>query len=113
MSRLRPNGPGGAHDRACGNQREILPLGGPLPPERMPGTSFQVLQPGFLVCQDVRWVAFFPPQPATPGHTLVIPREHVPDVWSLDQSLGADLMSAVVRVGRAIRLAVTPAGMNS
>lgn len=30
------------------NQREDLPLGTPLPSERMPGASFQVLQPGFL-----------------------------------------------------------------
>lgn len=65
-----------------------------------------------IICEDVSWVAFFPTEPATPGHTLVVPREHVPDVWSLDHALGADLMSAVVRVGRAIRSAVTPAGMN-
>jgi len=65
-----------------------------------------------IICQGPNWVAFFPSEPATPGHTLVIPREHVPDLWSLDTALGADLMSAVVRVGRAIRTAVTPAGMN-
>ena len=65
-----------------------------------------------IICEGPSWVAFFPPEPATPGHTLVIPREHVPDLWSLDPALGADLMSAVVRVGRAIRTAVTPAGMN-
>lgn len=65
-----------------------------------------------IICEDASWVAFFPSEPATPGHTLVIPREHVPDVWSLNPDLGADLMSAVVRVGRAIRSAVTPAGMN-
>jgi histidine triad (HIT) family protein len=65
-----------------------------------------------IVCEGAGWVAFFPSEPATPGHTLVIPREHVPDVWSLNADQGADLMSAVVRVGRAIRSAVTPAGMN-
>lgn len=65
-----------------------------------------------VVCEGAGWVAFFPPEPATPGHTLIIPREHIPDVWSLDTDLGAELMSAVVRVGRAIRSAVTPAGMN-
>lgn len=65
-----------------------------------------------VVCEGQAWIAFFPPEPATPGHTLVIPREHVPDVWSLDPSLGAELMSAVVHVGRAVREAVTPAGLN-
>lgn len=65
-----------------------------------------------IICEGATWVAFFPPDPATPGHTLVIPREHVADIWSLDHALGADLMDAVVRVGRAIHTAVTPAGMN-
>lgn len=65
-----------------------------------------------IVCAGPSWVAFFPSEPATPGHTLVVPRAHVPNVWSLDDALGAELMSAVIRVGRAIQNAVTPAGMN-
>jgi histidine triad (HIT) family protein len=65
-----------------------------------------------IVCEGPSWVAFFPPEPATPGHTMVIPRNHVPDVWSLEPDLGADLMTAVVRVGRAVREALSPAGMN-
>ncbi len=65
-----------------------------------------------ILCAGKTWVAFFPSEPATPGHTLVVPRQHVPDVWSLDPDLGADLMSAVIQVGLAIRSAVTPAGMN-
>jgi histidine triad (HIT) family protein len=65
-----------------------------------------------IVCEGESWVAFFPDEPATPGHTMVIPRQHVPDVWALDPDLGAELMAAVVRVGRAVRKAVTPAGMN-
>ena len=34
-----------------------------------------------MVCQGTDWVAFFPFNPATPGHTLVIPRAHVADFW--------------------------------
>lgn len=65
-----------------------------------------------IICDGPTWVAFFPTEPATPGHTLVVPREHVPDLWSLNRDLAADLMNAVVKVGRAIRVAVTPMGMN-
>jgi histidine triad (HIT) family protein len=65
-----------------------------------------------VVCEGENWVAFFPREPATPGHTLVIPRSHVPDVWSLDSRLGGELMAAVVRVGRAIQTALVPEGMN-
>ncbi len=65
-----------------------------------------------IVCAAPSWVAFFPKNPATPGHTLVIPRDHVPDVWALEAKLAGELMNAVVQVGRAIRSAVTPAGLN-
>lgn len=65
-----------------------------------------------IVCEGEGWVAFFPLSPATPGHTLVIPRVHVADLWKLDDALGADLMAAVIRVGRAIEAALSPEGMN-
>jgi len=57
-------------------------------------------------------MAFFPPNPATPGHTLVIPRVHVADLWQVDPPLASDLMAAVIRVGRAIETALSPEGMN-
>lgn len=65
-----------------------------------------------VVCERCQWVAFFPPEPATPGHTLVIPRVHVPDLWSADAELGAELMEAVIQVGHAVENAVNPEGMN-
>jgi len=65
-----------------------------------------------VVCEEESWMAFFPLNPATPGHTLVIPRVHVADLWKLDPPLGADLMAAVIRVGRAIEEALTPEGLN-
>jgi histidine triad (HIT) family protein len=65
-----------------------------------------------VVCEGKSWIAFFPLSPATPGHTLVIPRSHVADLWKLTPALGSDLMAAVVRVGRAIDQALKPEGMN-
>jgi histidine triad (HIT) family protein len=65
-----------------------------------------------LICEGKAWVAFFPLDPATPGHTLVAPRRHLPDLWEADAELGAELMAAVIRVGRAIRVALAPEGMN-
>jgi histidine triad (HIT) family protein len=65
-----------------------------------------------IVGEGETWIAFFPLDPATPGHTLVIPRRHVEDLWKVDPGLGADLMKAVVAVGRAIETAVSPEGMN-
>ena len=65
-----------------------------------------------VVCEEAEWVAFFPLKPATPGHTLIVPRVHVSDLWDLDRRVASELMSAVLRVGHAVRIAVRPEGMN-
>jgi histidine triad (HIT) family protein len=65
-----------------------------------------------VICEGETWVGFLPLEPATLGHTLVIPREHVSDVWALGEGLGADLMAALVHVGKAIRVALKPDGLN-
>lgn len=65
-----------------------------------------------VVCEDENWIAFFPLSPATPGHTLVIPRTHVANLWEVDALLGAELMTALLRVGRAIEIALVPEGTN-
>lgn len=65
-----------------------------------------------VVCQDEDWVAFFPLHPATPGHTLVIPRTHVSGLWEAEPALGVALMTAAMQVGRAIGSALSPQGMN-
>src|SRR5664280_1712139 len=59
-----------------------------------------------IVHGDANWLAFFPLNPATPGHTLVIPRVHVADLWQVEPPTDAELMAAVIKVGRAIDAAV-------
>lgn len=65
-----------------------------------------------VVAQAPGWVAFFPFEPATPGHTLVIPREHAPDFWALAPDVACDVAAAAGKVGRAIDQALQPQGMN-
>lgn len=65
-----------------------------------------------VIAEGAHWVAFFPLEPATPGHTLIIPRLHVPDLWSLELPLARDLMDAVIRIGQAVDTALRPEGMN-
>lgn len=65
-----------------------------------------------LICEGSDWLAFFPLEPATPGHTLVIPRTHVENLWDASPELASDLTKAVLRVGHAIDQALRPAGMN-
>jgi histidine triad (HIT) family protein len=65
-----------------------------------------------VVCEGENWIAFFPIGPATPGHTLVIPRKHVADLWEAEPALAAELIRAVGQVGHAIGASLKPEGMN-
>jgi histidine triad (HIT) family protein len=47
-----------------------------------------------------------------PGHVLVIPRRHVPDIYALADDEAAAVMQAAVRVARAFRAASDPPGQN-
>ncbi|MDP8957363.1 MAG: HIT family protein [Actinomycetota bacterium] len=65
-----------------------------------------------LVCETRSWLAFFPDEPATPGHTLVVPRRHVTDLWEATTDEAVALTAGAVRVGRSIQAVLNPDGMN-
>lgn len=65
-----------------------------------------------VVCETEAAIAFFPLDPAALGHTLVIPRTHIADLWGLDREVGAGLGDALLRVAVALRAALRPDGLN-
>ena len=68
--------------------------------------------PADVVSEDGETLAFMDINPANPGHTLVIPKQHARDVYELDEETAAAVMVTAVRVARAIRVALQPDGMN-
>lgn len=64
------------------------------------------------VYRDSHVVAFFPLEPATLGHTLVVPRRHLADIWELDEETAARLAQATLRVSQAVKAAASPEGLN-
>jgi len=64
------------------------------------------------VYRDEQVVAFFPTEPAVLGHTMVVPRRHVADIWELDEDTAGYLARATVRLAGAIREALHPEGLN-
>ncbi|WP_433576782.1 HIT family protein [Nocardia brasiliensis] len=64
------------------------------------------------VYRDEYTVAFFPEEPATLGHTLVIPSQHIRDIWSLDLETAARLARTVTALAGAVRRTVVPDGLN-
>lgn len=69
-------------------------------------------EPARIVLRSKEIVAFFPLEPATLGHTLVIPTTHLPDIWSLNDGVAASLAVATVSVACAVRKAMAPDGLN-
>lgn len=57
-------------------------------------------------------VAFFPDHPAVLGHTIVVPRVHVPDLMSLDRSTAHIMTDAVRKVVPAVLGATGSEGLN-
>ena len=65
-----------------------------------------------IVYEDERTLAFFPLKPVVPGHTLVVPRQHVPDLWSLTLEDADPLTRTTLRIAKAIQTAMSPDGLN-
>ena len=69
-------------------------------------------EPAEIVAETASTLAFFPLRPATLGHTLIVPKEHVEDLWSLDEPTAEVLASFVLPLAHALRAAFQPQGLN-
>lgn len=68
--------------------------------------------PARIVAAYADAVAFLPLNPATAGHTLVVPRRHIAGVTDLDAATAHALADAVLDVARLIDSALHPEGFN-
>ncbi|MCB2102241.1 MAG: HIT family protein [Rhodobacterales bacterium] len=68
--------------------------------------------PAIRVHEDDRTIAFMDINPANPGHVLVVPRGHAPDLYAMPADDLAACALTAQRVARAVRRAVTPEGVN-
>lgn len=70
------------------------------------------LDPAEVVFETGSTLAFFPLEPATRGHTMVIPKRHVDSFLDLAEEDVPELGASVLHVGRALRAVLAPEGMN-
>lgn len=70
---------------------------------------------GHLVFETPTVVAFMDGyrQPIDPGHVLVIPREHIENIYGIDDALGGELFTAHARIARAVKRAFSPDGITT
>ncbi|MER6951801.1 HIT family protein [Nonomuraea sp. NPDC000554] len=68
--------------------------------------------PAEILYEDDHAVAFLDLAQATPGHTLVVPREHCRDLTDIGADRAAELMRGAVHTAALLRRALEPGGMN-
>jgi histidine triad (HIT) family protein len=61
--------------------------------------------PSYKVYEDDKVYAFLDISQVTPGHTLVIPKVHVTDIFEYDEALAAEVFARVPKIARAIEKA--------
>ena len=61
--------------------------------------------PSYPVYEDEMVYAFLDITQTTKGHTLVIPKKHVTDIFEYDEKLAAEVFARVPKIARAIEKA--------
>jgi histidine triad (HIT) family protein len=68
--------------------------------------------PASIVAETPQAMAFMDINQPVPGKVLVIPRTHVPDVYSLDLDTATAVFRLTVQVAQAVKTALQPDGLN-
>jgi len=61
--------------------------------------------PSYTVYEDDMVKAFLDISQGTPGHTLVIPKTHVPDIFAYDNDLASAVFARIPKIARAVKAA--------
>lgn len=50
--------------------------------------------------------------PATPGHILILPKQHVENIYTLTDGLGSRIMRIAIKISQAVKSQLSPDGLN-
>jgi len=50
--------------------------------------------------------------PATPGHMLVLPKQHIETIYAMPADLGARIMTTAISIAKVIKQKLSPDGTN-
>lgn len=68
--------------------------------------------PSAKIYEDEHVFAFMDIAPATPGHLVIIPKQHYRNIFDIPTEVGSKIMEAAVPLATAIREALNPDGLN-
>ncbi len=55
--------------------------------------------PGFILDENEQVIVFLSKE----NHPLIVPKKHIPDIYSLDNELGAEIMKESVKIAKAVK----------
>jgi len=65
-----------------------------------------------VVCEDDEILAIMDLYPATHGHILVLPKQHIENIYSLREDLLSRIMVTASKIAKAIKQQLSPDGLN-
>ena len=68
--------------------------------------------PCMLIDESEHLLAFLDVNPAFPGHTLIIPRQHWENMFQVNDVVGGELVAMMRRLGTAVMEAAGADGLN-
>jgi len=68
--------------------------------------------PSYEVYQDDNVLAFLDITQGTKGHTLIIPKKHIKNIYELDEITAQEIFKVVPKIANALKKAFNPIGMN-
>ena len=68
--------------------------------------------PSYTIYEDDNVLAFLDITQGTKGHTLIVPKNHVKNIYELDEETAANIFRVVPKIANALRIAFDPIGLN-
>lgn len=69
--------------------------------------------PSTKVYEDENVYAFMDVAPLTKGHTLLVPKTHVKDLFEMPEDVARNLYAVAPKIANAIKDALNPVGLNT
>jgi len=70
------------------------------------------LCPARIIYQTETVICFLPRVPEAYGHTLIVPKKHVPDIYAASETLLGELMAAAKKLALHYRTQIQATGVN-
>ncbi len=68
--------------------------------------------PAYKIYEDENVLAFLDITQGTKGHTLIIPKKHIKNVYELDEETIINVFKVVPMIANALKKAFSPIGLN-